>query len=191
MKKRSCAWTVRAWSNQPQRQGARISSRACHRMVVGWLSQSAEAITTTSGTRFHPRTWSRFTSEGNSGFPVWTSDGQQRGTHLTGLVSNIYSKPLDGSTREERLFASDRIAFPFSWSPHGMLASVAVQGRAVQSIWVLNRDQGGKATSFVETGSGEGGPTFSSDGRWIAYVSAESGRNEIYARLFSAAQVKR
>jgi eukaryotic-like serine/threonine-protein kinase len=133
-------------------------------------------------------TWSRFTSEGNSGFPVWTSDGQQLmyASDRSGS-SNIYSKPLDGSTQEERLFASDRIAFPFSWSPHGMLAFVAVQGRAVQSIWVLNRDQGGKATPFVETGFGEGGPAFSSDGRWIAYVSAESGRNEIYARRFPSA----
>ncbi|HUU35762.1 MAG TPA: hypothetical protein VMW48_16965, partial [Vicinamibacterales bacterium] len=37
---------------------------------------------------------------------------------------------------------------------------------------------------FVETQFREGGPVFSPDGKWIAYVSDESGRFEIYVRPF-------
>ena len=39
-------------------------------------------------------------------------------------------------------------------------------------------------TAFLETPFGEGAPTFSPDGRWVAYVSNESGRNEIHVRPF-------
>jgi serine/threonine protein kinase len=130
-------------------------------------------------------TWSRFTSEANSGFPAWTSDGQ-RLTYASDRAGsfNMYSRPLDGSAKEERLSPSSRVNFPFSWSPDGFLAFVAVQGRAVQSIHVLHKDRRNEATPFVETGFGEGAPAFSPDGHRIAYVSAESGRNEIYVRRF-------
>jgi hypothetical protein len=37
---------------------------------------------------------------------------------------------------------------------------------------------------IVKTSFGEGGPTVSPDGRWLAYVSNESGRNEIYVAPF-------
>ena len=37
-----------------------------------------------------------------------------------------------------------------------------------------------KACSFVQTPYAEGGQTFSPDGRFVAYVSSETGRNEVY-----------
>ncbi|HTR20211.1 MAG TPA: protein kinase [Gemmatimonadales bacterium] len=43
------------------------------------------------------------------------------------------------------------------------------------------------ARPFVSTASSEGAPRLSPDGKWIAYVSDESGRYEVYARPFPAA----
>ena len=37
---------------------------------------------------------------------------------------------------------------------------------------------------FVKTSAYEGGPQFSSDGRWIAYVSDESGQFQVFVRPF-------
>ena len=37
---------------------------------------------------------------------------------------------------------------------------------------------------FLQTPFTEGAPTFSPDGRFVAYVSDESGRNEVYVRSF-------
>ena len=130
-------------------------------------------------------TWSRFTSEGDNAFPLWAPDGRTL-TFVSNKAGpdNIYRKPLDGSGPEERLAASDRPTYPFSWSPDGALAFVSVFPRAVQDIWVLRSDQGGKPAPFLETPFGEGAPAFSADGRWLAYVSNESGRNEIHVRPF-------
>jgi eukaryotic-like serine/threonine-protein kinase len=42
----------------------------------------------------------------------------------------------------------------------------------------------GTATPFLSATYVEGSPQFSPDGRWIAYLSNESGRNELYVRPF-------
>ena len=42
----------------------------------------------------------------------------------------------------------------------------------------------GTPAVFLSTPSNETEPTFSPDGRWVAYVSDESGRNEVYVRPF-------
>lgn len=41
-----------------------------------------------------------------------------------------------------------------------------------------------KAQPFLRTPFTEGGPRFSPDGRWLAYVSDESGRREIYVQPY-------
>jgi serine/threonine-protein kinase len=42
----------------------------------------------------------------------------------------------------------------------------------------------GRRTAFLRTPFDERGATFSRDGRWLAYTSNESGRDEIYVRPF-------
>jgi eukaryotic-like serine/threonine-protein kinase len=41
-----------------------------------------------------------------------------------------------------------------------------------------------KAQPFLRTPFNESAPQFSPDGRWLAYVSDESGRYEIYVQLY-------
>ena len=49
----------------------------------------------------------------------------------------------------------------------------------------------GKPTTFLATGAAELEPTFSPDGKWIAYASTEAGRAEIYVRPFPGPGGKR
>ena len=49
---------------------------------------------------------------------------------------------------------------------------------------MLSVDKRGASRPFVETPFREGAPVFSPDGQWIAYVSDDSGRFEIYVRPF-------
>jgi Tol biopolymer transport system component len=130
-------------------------------------------------------TWSRFTSEGNNGFPVWTPDGR-RLTYVSDKTGreSIYWKSLDGTVAEERLVATARASFPFSWTRDGVLTFVQSNARTLQDLWLFRLDQKEKTTPFLETPFAEGGPAFSPDGRWMAYVSGESGRNEICVRPF-------
>jgi hypothetical protein len=83
-------------------------------------------------------TWSRFTSQGNNAFPVWTQDGR-RLTYVSDKagLDNMYWKPLDGRGPEERLVASERPNYPFSWSRDEALLFVSVSLRTAQDLWVL------------------------------------------------------
>jgi len=128
-------------------------------------------------------TWNRFTLEGNSNFPLWTADSM-RVIHNSdrGGGIEIVSKRADGvseiQTLVPRSFAPR--SFPFSWSPDGVLAFVAL--RPAQDVWVVR--PGGTPSPFIATPFVEGAPMFAPDGRSIAYVSRETGRNEIYLQPF-------
>ena len=50
--------------------------------------------------------------------------------------------------------------------------------------WEASGWKPGKPTVFLSTPFIEQEPMFSPDGRWIAYYSNESGRNEVYVRPF-------
>jgi Tol biopolymer transport system component len=51
-------------------------------------------------------------------------------------------------------------------------------------IWVLGLQGDRKPRPFLQTPANESGPLFSPDDHSVAYVSDESGRNEIYVRPF-------
>ncbi len=90
---------------------------------------------------------------------------------------------------------SDRLLVPlpagvssirnFSWAPDGKRLAYTVQTGSQHDIWVLTLDDkrpGEKPTSqpFLNSAAAEYSPAFSPDGRWLAYVSDESGRPEVY-----------
>jgi Tol biopolymer transport system component len=128
-------------------------------------------------------TWNRFTVEGNSNFPLWSADGTRLAynTDRSGGI-DIESKRVDSSGAPETIVSRDFAprSFPFSWSPDGTLAFVAL--RPAQDIWVVR--PGSKPAPFVASPFVEGAPMFAPDGRSIAYVSRETGRNEVYLRPF-------
>jgi dipeptidyl aminopeptidase/acylaminoacyl peptidase len=75
---------------------------------------------------------------------------------------------------------------PTSWSHDGrfLLYSVA-QPKTRLDLWVLPIDGDRKPFAFLATESTERDAEFSPDGRWVAYTSNESGREEVYVRAFS------
>ena len=129
----------------------------------------------------------RLTFDSLSSFPVWSPNGQRLAfTSGKDGSSNIYLKELDGGEPETRLVAGDRANVPLAWSPDGKkLAFVSVDPQTAQDIWILDLDDKNKPRPFIRTPFGDGAPTFSPDGRWMAYVSNESGRNEVYAQPVS------
>jgi Tol biopolymer transport system component len=64
-----------------------------------------------------------------------------------------------------------------------MVSSVGVStGTTGNDLWVINHAAGDAVTPLLQTPYREGSPVFSPDGRFFAYVSDASGRNEIYIR---------
>ncbi|HTG61308.1 MAG TPA: protein kinase, partial [Terriglobia bacterium] len=117
---------------------------------------------------------------------IWTPDGK----HVTFLATlsdalNLYWMPADGSGAAERLTTSGNFQVPGSWSPDGhVLAFSEVDPTTGWHIWMLRLEGDRKPRPFLQTASNEYGPMFSPDGRWLAYQSDESGRQEIYVRSF-------
>ncbi|MCZ6878202.1 MAG: protein kinase, partial [Acidobacteria bacterium] len=119
--------------------------------------------------------------------PVWTADGQRvifSSAQARGAV-NLFWKPVDGSGEAEQLANSEYSQTPYSVTPDG--AILGFSERALDTgrdIWVLQLDGDSRAEPFLRTPFDESEPAFSPDGHWIAYVSNESGRNEIYVLPF-------
>jgi dipeptidyl aminopeptidase/acylaminoacyl peptidase len=76
--------------------------------------------------------------------------------------------------------------FPHSWAPDGkVLAFYEVNPKTARDIWILTRD-GNRyvASPFLVTASNERSPAFSPNGKWLAYVSDEPGRDEVFIRPY-------
>ena len=132
-------------------------------------------------------TLTRLTFEGGGATPIWTPDGKRivfQSTKGGGNPGNLWWQLADGSGTVERLTTSEIQQVPGSWSPDGQaLAFYEVNPTTGQDIWVL-RLSDHKAEPFLRTPANEGAPQFSPDGRWLAYVSDESGRREIYVQPY-------
>jgi hypothetical protein len=132
---------------------------------------------------------SRLTSNpANDWFPVWSPDSKQIlfGSDRQGSVGmRPYLKTaLEAGVAETALDFSAALAdvSPADWSRTGWMAFSAFQP-GNRDIWVMSAAQG-KAFSFLATEFSEGVARFSPDGKWIAYVSDETGRSEVYIRPF-------
>lgn len=126
---------------------------------------------------------SRLTHEGMSSRVVWAPDGRNVVFEwFVGPGMNLFSQPYDGSSPMERLTTGDLRQCPSSWTPEGRTLAL-VEGRPFHrkyDIVLLDTDSG-RVGPFLNSPFFEAFPEFSPDGRWIVYVSDDSGREEIYA----------
>ena len=119
---------------------------------------------------------------------TWWLDGRRL---LVGGRTGMSWIDVERSDAPRRLTTSATIQVPWSLAPGGRrLAYYELNSRTGFDLWtapVLASDTGltlGDPEPFVRTQAFEVYPTFSPDGRWIAYSSNESGRYEIYVRSF-------
>ena len=130
-------------------------------------------------------TLTRLTFDGANGRPLWSPDGQHVAySSSKGGPPNMYWKPADGTGAEEQLTRSDRFFLPSSISRDMVVAYVETQSRTNRDIYVQPLEGERKSRPWLEAPYDEAVPEFSPDGRWIAYVSNESGRYEIYVQPY-------
>jgi Tol biopolymer transport system component len=131
----------------------------------------------------------RFTFDAaNDRNPTWSPDGNtlvfasNRKGHY-----DLYRKAVGGSSEEEPLLVSENDKFPAVWSKDGksLLFLEAAKDTGLD-IWVLPMEgqRAGKPELFLRTKSSEIPGALSPDGRWLAYLSDESGQWELYATTF-------
>jgi len=118
--------------------------------------------------------------------PAWMPDGR-RVTYASdrpGLQPRtVFSKPTDGSGQEEPLWQGQPHLHLGNWSPDGRTLVTADTG-AGGDLVVLSLDKTGSARPLEQTPFIERTPALSTDGRWLAYASHATGREEIYVEAF-------
>ena len=130
-------------------------------------------------------TRTRLTAAGGvSRWPVWTHDGTRIAfvSDRETAFFDLYSKPADGSGEAQALLTTETLLIPLSWSEDLQTLSYYEVRSAQADIWALPTD--GQPVSVVSSPFDERAAMFSPDGRWLAYVSNESGQDEVYVRPY-------
>ncbi|MCZ6784476.1 MAG: hypothetical protein O7G30_14330 [Proteobacteria bacterium] len=132
----------------------------------------------------------RLTSEGFNIDPLWTPDGKRilfRSRRTDSSAQAIFWISADGSRPAELLLA-DADMVPGSWARDGVLPLTSIPAATDRrDLWTLDLASGGPPQPLLRSSHNEGWGAVSPDGSWLAYVSDESGADEIWVRPFRAA----
>ena len=119
--------------------------------------------------------------------PIWSSDGAALvfSSPRTGPYQ-VYRKSAEALAPEELAFTSEVAAIATDWSRDRRFVAYT-RGTAATGfdLWVAPVSGAGQPMAVASSPGAEDSGVFAPDGRWIAYQSNESGRNEIYVKRFT------
>jgi len=132
----------------------------------------------------------RLPVQNGSGYPVWTPDGKHIVYEST---TGLFWVRSDGSSPPQQIYGT-KTDSPVAWSftPDGRRLAFHQTGEGTgRDIWTLPLDttdadhpKAGAPELFLATKGNDVEPTFSPDGRWLAYTSSESGPGHVFVRPF-------
>jgi serine/threonine-protein kinase len=127
----------------------------------------------------------RVTSEGSNAYAIWTPD-QQRLTFTGNPFGpiDVFWRSTDARGSVEKMISGEYPMLTCWWSPDGseLLVTIIHPTRA-GDISVFSKSDN-KLRPLLETQYDEYAPALSPDGRWIAYISNESGNSGIYVQSY-------
>jgi serine/threonine-protein kinase len=134
-------------------------------------------------------TMTRLTFSGIAQALVWSPDGRYIAFETSGEGMSVTRS--DGAGKPQPLTQTKNLQFPWSFTPDGKRLAFFEPAFGTQDgLWTVPLEtdgaglRGGKPEVFLQTPADERYPSFSPDGRWIAYRSDESGTYEVYVRAF-------
>jgi Tol biopolymer transport system component len=120
--------------------------------------------------------------------PVWSADGRylayvsgrlprRQGTRILNIAA------ADGTGVVRTLPCPGEYCEPTDWTPRGLLVNV-LDGHN-SDVWIVPTENGAAAQPLLAEAFAERDARISPNGRWVAYVSDESGRPEVSVRTVS------
>jgi serine/threonine-protein kinase len=120
--------------------------------------------------------------------PLWSPDGRYI---LYSASGGTFWTRSDGSGKPQPLTQSKNTLLPWSIPADGKwLAFFELNPKTGYDLWTVPLEsdasglRAGKPEPFLQTQFDEVFPSFSKDGRWLAYSSNESGSYQVYVRAF-------
>jgi Tol biopolymer transport system component/predicted Ser/Thr protein kinase len=121
-------------------------------------------------------------------YPVWSPDGRFVVFHSVG---GMFWTRADGAGKPQPLTQSKSMQLPSSFTPDGTRFVFSEQtpgaGGEIRTVPVESGSgqmRAGEPQLFLKTSTVNTWPTFSPDGRWLAYADAPAGTYEVYVRAF-------
>jgi Tol biopolymer transport system component len=130
---------------------------------------------------------SRFTDDPDEDiFPLWPRDGERiiytasvKGQH------GIYAKHIGTARREMLIPGQSEPIFASDVTPDGQsLVYQLLDPKTGWDVWTLQLGSDAKPTPIIQTDADERVARLSPDGRWLAFVSNNSGTSEVYIQPF-------
>jgi serine/threonine-protein kinase len=174
-------WSNPHFSPDGQRLAMDILNGNVHVWIYEWARETLTRLT--------------FDPDNNDGNPVWTPDGKRiafASDRAKGQVANLYWQRADGSGEVQRLTESSNAQYPSSFHPSGKYLAFWEGTRPNSADLMILPIEGdeksgwkpGKPSFLLNTPANEAEPMFSPDGGWIAYISDETRRPEVFVRPF-------
>ena len=120
---------------------------------------------------------------------IWSPSGKEI-TFRSSRQANadIYSRSADGAGEPVLLVGTDLPERPSDWSPDGKYLLYWVDNlENGQGLWYLESKEDGSgfdSAPFLQTSFNEHSAKLSAQGRFVAYVSDQSGQDQVYVRPF-------
>jgi eukaryotic-like serine/threonine-protein kinase len=131
---------------------------------------------------------SRLTADARlEGWPVWSEDGGRVYFASSGAIGSLFEQSINGEQGARLLLESPQHKVPTSISRDGrfLLFTTRSTESTRGDVWVLPLTGERKPYPLIRRAFDQEQAQFSPDGRWVAYVSNESGRHEVLVRPFA------
>ena len=120
--------------------------------------------------------------------PVWSPDGRSLAfSALKDGKTDMRRKGLRAGDPETVLVDTADNEYPEAWSRDGrtlLFIRQPADDSTKQAIWTLPLVADGKPAALEGSGFFVDEPQIAPDGRWLAYLSRESGRSEVYVQPY-------
>lgn len=121
---------------------------------------------------------------------IWTPDGR-RIIYYPLYGHDIFERNASGAGEQETVLHSSRVVFADDLSPDGrLLLYEQTTDDNHTNLWVVPRtgSMAGERQSspYLQLASNQINAQFSPDGKWVAYTSDESGKQQVYVQSFPA-----